>query len=162
MNCGLNPTSSGKMASSSSQSGKMRPLSLAQRPLQLRSSSAVDVNSPQSPPITTESQRQKRFSTLSYASPPVTMSIVSPIQSPIPGLSRSSSRSGTHRRPSSFYGSSPVTPATPSGSEDVPSQESLTRRDSTETTVMTLVETLVSPHPHAELEMLIEHYLQTR
>lgn len=175
------------MASSPPPTANLRPLSLAQRPLQLRSSSVADTSSqppspaqtPISPADASFQRHPKRYSTLSYAptaAPPSSMP--SPLQSPNPGLSRSSSRSGTRptgtsrasvdvtvpggvapKRPSSFYGSSPVTPATGSGSEEVPSvfneisQEPLTRRDSTDAAsradaaaaVMTLAET------HADL-----------
>lgn len=140
------------MASSESPVSSLRPLSLSQRPLQLRTLPVTD-GTP-SPVDASVQRQQKRYSTLSYAPPAIT----SPLQSPTPGLSRSSSRSGTRsaanrasvdvtasKRPSSLYGTPPVTPAVASGSEDVPNEVSQDSTDArAEAAVMTLAETCVS------------------
>jgi hypothetical protein len=116
----------------------LRPLSLAQRPLQLRSDTPVDPQSHQASPATTSchvntpkpsvDRQHKRYSTLPYAnsnSPSLNGSFASPLQSPITptildGLSRSSSRSGARgsvsdangpKKLSGLHGNQPVAPA---------------------------------------------------
>ena len=109
---GLEPKSMATRAASPSQTANLRPLSLPQRPLQLRSNSPADPRSQPSSapsastnvtPIPALDRQQKRYSTLPYASsnspsPSVNATFSPPLQSPtttLPGgLSRSSSRSG--------------------------------------------------------------------
>lgn len=104
--------------------GNLRPLSLAQKPLQLRSNPPIDPQSQQASPSTTScpltpkpsiDRQHKRYSTLSYASsnplsPSLNGSFASPLQSPmsatIPdyGLSHASSRSGARGSASDVNG----------------------------------------------------------
>jgi hypothetical protein len=84
----------------------LKPLSLAQRPLQLRSTSSPGSTTPISPvstPVTPSGSKdlpsarhQKRFSTLSYSSSSI-IQAVEALESPLPGSPVVPSRKSSHR-----------------------------------------------------------------
>lgn len=98
------PTSTRAMTSNAAPS--LKPLSLAQRPLSLRSTSSpgsTGTISPVSTPVTPNANKdlpsarhQKRYSTLSYSSSPI-ISNVEELESPPPNSPATLARKASHR-----------------------------------------------------------------